>query len=382
MSTVYFLDGTPYDFEDDKFIAVGGEAKIFETAKPHVLFKLFTRENMSLMGKLKTFLLASQANYSQFKTPVSNYAFPLMVVFKNKSQNTFEDIVGYFMYRQKGSSLHSLVNLNSIKKGRSFTNTTRLEYIDMCIALLEKIDALHKMDVLIGDVNLNNFLYDEESREVSIIDTDSFQYNALAISRHDLDTYNAIGRGNKGHKKTADEIQRDLHKMETRMMLCEVGVPEYAAPEYDCGNFAKERTLHNELFSIAALLFELLMFGKQPYVRSNCSKDYMENKQKGNFPYTRDFENMPNAPLGSWALLWSNLSHDLQDAFIDTFAHNGDYTRQRVTVEEWIDLLKEYKKSYGRKRKVPLIPKDWGEKREMQNFQFIAENYISLLEEL
>ena len=80
-------------------------------------------------------------------------------------------------------------------------------------------------------------------------------------------------------------------------------------------HYGYTRTEDHKRYSLAVLLFEILMLGKAPYEsRNNNPQDVQEAIISGDFPYPyhaddEEAENRPvgkvNAPVGQWRQIWS-----------------------------------------------------------------------------
>jgi serine/threonine protein kinase len=172
---------------------------------------------------------------------------------------------------------------------------TRKDLLNVSLNLLNKVKFFHDRGVLLGDVNANNFILNPETREVFFIDCDSYQ-----IDKH----------------------------------LCEVGTVEYTPSELQGKDFRETpRTIYNELFSLAVLIFTILMPGQKPYA-SKGGEDIVKNIKDGNFPYPLGLDYDYKEPRGRWDLIWKEFDYRLKEAFYNTFKLG-----KRVEVSKWIEIL-------------------------------------------
>ena len=96
--------------------------------------------------------------------------------------------------------------------------------------LSSAVAALHARGYCIGDINERNILV-KDTAMVTLIDTDSFQ------------VFSSAG-----------------------MFRCLVGVPEFTPPELIGKSFAQvDRSVESDNFSLAVLIFKLLMEGVHPF---------------------------------------------------------------------------------------------------------------------
>lgn len=96
----------------------------------------------------------------------------------------------------------------------------------LCITILKKLKYLHDRNVILGDINPNNILVVSPT-EVYFVDTDSYQIEGFP---------------------------------------CPVGTINFTAPEIQRKDFSTFlRTIGNERFAVATLLFMIMLPGKPPY---------------------------------------------------------------------------------------------------------------------
>lgn len=132
------------------------------------------------------------------------------------------------------------------------------DLLHVALNLTQALREIHAAGHVLGDLNGSNILVDRMAR-VAVVDTDSFQIR---------DAVN-------------DEIYR-----------CPVGTAEFSAPELQFRPKLSRivRTVEQDLFAYAVILFKLLMEGWHPFegiVRSSReSQTLAENIRRGYFPYS------------------------------------------------------------------------------------------------
>lgn len=90
--------------------------------------------------------------------------------------------------------------------------------------------VLHERNVIVGDVNSNNIVVNDDST-ARLIDCDSFQFPA-----------------------------------DGALFRCHVGVPDYQPPELQHGDLARvDRLPEHDRFGLAVVIFQLLFVGKHPF---------------------------------------------------------------------------------------------------------------------
>ena len=135
----------------------------------------------------------------------------------------------------------------------------------------------------------------------------------------------AIGKANaevhKNEKASKEEIEEDKVKMLSRILYCEMTTDEYTSPElipaFEAGKLGvTERTVNNELFGIAVLIFKTLMLGKHPFSTNVGSLSPLEAIKNNEFPYMAYYSEQKKLPSGCWNILWSHLPYDIQDELL------------------------------------------------------------------
>jgi hypothetical protein len=210
--------------------------------------------------------------------------------------------VGVLMPRAGGTTLEvGLHDVDAFLRARP--RWTRRHSAELAVGLLGCIARIHRLNVVLGDINPANFLVDSE-RSFFLVDCDSFQ----------VGPYPSL-----------------------------VGRPEYTAPEIGSGNYgASLRTRDHDLFSVATLLFTILIPGRLPYDRAGALGTYQEKLQAGVFPYSTDLRRCEEVPTGPWKRCWANLSPALRAAFVRAFDKDSRMSN-RVPVLEWVKLLQDYR---------------------------------------
>lgn len=236
--------------------------------------------------------------------------FPLYVL-----MNDDEEFVGYLMKKGRGVQLSNFIAAGAIKSEfrKAYPNVTKTDLIQICINFLQNIRALHERGIIIGDLNSNNILLDTDTRFVTLIDADSYQYG-------------------------------DLYP-------CNVGVEKYTSPEFLENHGSNFRTEQNELFVEARILCEILLMVDNPYNSKNASGNPVKDMVNGEFRYTFEFSDGHRqtnelAPGEEMEIRWGQLTRELKNAFGNTFHHEGGFWKAGARLDEdfWIKALKAYLK--------------------------------------
>ena len=219
-----------------------------------------------------------------------------------------------------GCRLYTLYRNNTERK-KYFPSLDYKGMISIAYNLSEIISHLHNHDIVVGDMNPSNILVNYDGT-LCLTDTDSFDFTDMKSKEH---------------------------------FRCQVGMPEYLAPELQMaellknGNFSKE----SDSFSLAIIIFRLLMNSADPF--GAAISDGMASAPdpaspsheiiNGECPYVRE---LAGKVIPSWAPPFDVLPEYIRNLFIRTF----DYTsvtiirkiRQRPTAAEWKQaLLRFYK---------------------------------------
>jgi len=238
--------------------------------------------------------------------------------------NSKREFVGYLMPRAQGEPLQKIIFLpkNLEEKWPHFK---RVHLVRTAINVLEALDYLHSFKVLMGDINANNILVDENCH-VYLIDVDSYQVGPYK---------------------------------------CEVGRPEYTHPDR-LGKRYEEfmREPRDELFGIGILVFMILLPGKHPFSHQGGKGNIIDNIKSRIFPYrvsTVEKTSYENAPIGPWRFMWSHLPRNIKDILHNIFKGNVEpktYEELIRIVQDLIYKLKRYEKEIlAGKRSNELSPR-------------------------
>lgn len=262
-------------------IASGGEGTVYEL-DDNVVAKIYF-EPQNRLDKLKCFI-SKGINEKGICTPMN-----LLYDENNK-------FVGFTMQKAQGKSLQLTVFQPQLFKSL-FPGWSKIELTKLALTILNKIELLHKNDILVGDINpmnINVVNYDE----IYLLDTDSFQ----------IDNY-----------------------------PCPVGTVDFTAPEIQGINYTDFlRTKEHEYYAIATLLFMLYLPGKHPYSRSGGGEK-QENIINHDFVFPLGDEDTYATPKGQWEAIWYTLPFDIRKSFYDVFKRD-----KRYPISRWKRLLQQY----------------------------------------
>lgn len=196
-------------------------------------------------------------------------------------------LVGYTMPRLKGRLLHKSVWGKALIE-KYYPNWNRKHLANLCLSIVHLFDALHENHILMGNVNgLNIFIQHE--KEIYFCNTDHYQINNLP---------------------------------------CPLATPLFTRPALQNTDFSTYvRTLEDENFAIAVLIFKTLFPGKDPL---NHLPDTLPT-----FIFSQADKN--STRKGSWDYLWFEQSETLRKTFSQVFE-----AQLNIDTKTWIQVLVSY----------------------------------------
>lgn len=313
--------GKHYSFKLGKLIAEGGEGAIHEVHNmPNSVAKIYFPHRRTLYReqKIDTFLRNREFMMDSRKHGICT---PTLKLVDENGQ-----FIGFIMDKASGETLDDRAFLPKPSYVKENEGWDRMTLIRLCQTILRSFAFLHDHQVLVGDINPYNILVESPDR-VYFVDVDSYQIEQFP---------------------------------------CEVGFQNFLPPELQQHHIPKEQRQHfdlrkpeNEYFSIAILLFMILIPGKFPYSQSGQS-DVLDNLVQMKFPYPYGDDEGENLPDGIWAYAWSHLSRQIQEDFYNTFSRGGKYASpaMRLNAEEWLGEFRHYHQTLGAMMKVDPMSND------------------------
>lgn len=270
-------------------LAQGGEGSVFATDVKGCVAKIFQRDKLTEDRYAKLCAMLSKP------IRANGICFPVGLIY-----NSAGEWVGYLMPEAKGVELGRSVFVPQLLM-QKFPDWTRMDTIEMCLTILQKIKYLNDRRVIIGDINPANILV-VSPKEVYFVDCDSYQ----------VDGYS-----------------------------CPVGTAHYTPPEVAGRDFKTFlRTQEMENFAIATLLFMIMLPGKAPYSAVGGASP-AQNIKAGNFPYEGDGDALPP---GKWGFIWSHMAFRARRAFFESFKKGEPHFApgKRYSADDWIGHFKAY----------------------------------------
>ena len=265
----HILDEKGNKFRLEKQIGrSGGEGAVYITNKKGYVCKIYKADKNTNFRQKKITLLAKN------KIDIKGVCLPEFIAF-----NMNNEFVGYFMKQAKGIELKTSIFIPPLLK-KKFPHWTRLHLATVALSILETVKTLHEYNIILGDINPNNILIEDELN-IYFIDTDSFQVEDYP---------------------------------------CPVGMIPYTRIENHGKKYSEYlRTKDDDIFAIMTLIFQILLPGKLPYSFSGGGSE-RENMKPENFPYIcYDGGRYDKAPDGQWVYIWSHLPRKLKELFCTLF---------------------------------------------------------------
>ncbi len=290
-----------------RLLGSGGEARIHEIfGRPDFVAKVYHEDDpvrrAALLREKEAKIAAMLVRPPEISGKNSAIAWPASALRRNGQ------FLGFLMPRAQGNILFRYHNP---KERRKHSPNFDWFYLHRTAHNLSAIvDAIHRADHVIADMNDQNFLV-QDSALVSAVDTDSFQ----------------------------------IKDLENRWHLCSVGRPEFTPPELQGKSFATQaRGPEQDRFGLAVMIFQLLMEGSHPFrARLSLPHSVPEAQlyciQHGHFPYCPGPGNPASPPPSG--LDFNILTPLLQNLFRRCFVEGHAQPARRPTAAEWRDGLRQ-----------------------------------------
>lgn len=276
----------------------GGEGSVYQGDRGTVV-KIFDHDHVTQHRKEKIELLVGR------DLQVRGICIPSALV-----RNRHGEFVGYVMPMASGREFQRTI-FNKRRFEKEFPTWKKVDLVDICISFLEKVQYLHSMNVILGDINPKNLMIDDQ-KNVSIIDADSWQLEGYP---------------------------------------CPVGTPMFTSPAMLGKSYADDlRTMEDELFAVATMLFMIIMTGQFPYIRTGTDGDMVQLIKEGNFAFQYEKYNNRDQPNGDWKYMWSHIHKPIKDLFWHTFHKEGKRYKKRPSATEWLEAFKAYRDYLGDER--------------------------------
>lgn len=273
-------------------LGAGGEGSVYKTNMAGFVAKIYKPEKITRMRYEKLQLMLTK------DINCAGVCFPVALILNQRSE-----FVGYLMQAAKGRDLGKSIFMPMLLS-KYFPQWNKIDTVQLCVTILQKLKYLHDRNVILGDINPYNILVVSPT-EVYFVDTDSYQVEGF---------------------------------------ICPVGMPIFTAPELHKKNSQYGlRTLGNENFAVATLLFMIMLPGKPPYAMQDGG-GIVENIVNGEFSYPLGELKTGKAPKGPWRYCWSHLIYKIKETFYETFWRDGAFhdEKKRPGSGHWLRLFEYY----------------------------------------
>ena len=289
---IFDPQGKPLTLKKSDILARGGEGVVYRLSiNSNYLVKICKDETLKNYRKQAAFCERLEAMLALEECRRAAFlAWPQMPVFDGNRK-----VIGYVMPKASGRTLRALYAPCQVK--RFFPGWDRLQVTKVALNLVNAVQMLARQRVLVNDFNPDNFLIDKQGK-VTLIDCDSFQIP-------------------NSHGKS---------------LLTGTFTPEFTAPEllFNADLFSAARTPEQVRFSLAVVVYMILMSGLHPYAQCGGS-DPAGNLKSGKCPL--DKSSGARLPVG-WFKSVSWLPQSLHNYFVRMFVAGHKYPTQRPLIGE------------------------------------------------
>ncbi len=295
--------GTGAKINLKKKLASGGEGSVYTTNTEYVA-KIYKKDKITREKLEKIKLMVSK------KINCSGICWPVDVLY-----NSNKEFIGYLMPKARGKEMQRLF-LSKPVLLKNMPTWKKRDTVELCITILKKIEYLHKRNIILGDINPFNILI-ASSKEVYFVDTDSYQIEGFPCPVGTIPF-------------TAQEIILEDNKYKKKFKV-DRRYSDYL------------RTFENEYFSIAVLLFMIMLPGKHPYSLQG-GESIKENILNMDFAYPLGEQSNGRTPDGPWKFIWSHMPYLIKESFYETFRKGGEFSKpeDRIDVQGWNVKMTEY----------------------------------------
>ena len=304
-------------------VAKGGEGEIYNlnvinsASSAHIgkkyVAKIYLENNHQYREKIQ-YMIRYANSYDKsdqhkfYKNFDGTILWPLCALDNNGN------FMGYTMKLFTGEKLSSFIKVPlDVVTTKYFVGWKKIDLVRLALGIAQKVNFLHKNNIILGDLDLDNIMVDLKQKKTAIVDTDSFQ----------------IGN-----------------------FFCNVAHWDSAPPEVHylqkTGEIRKtKRTTNSDNFSLAVVIFEILMLGYHPYQYKNGNNNRSVDIDNGNFRYpyrVYDEKSISLIPSKDIAAIWSHLPYYIRSNFVNTFSRGGYNFKStnRLSANAWINDLERY----------------------------------------
>lgn len=211
---------------------------------------------------------------------INNICLPYEALYESPSSST---PIGYMFQKPKGKTLNGLI-YNPVNLRKDHPDWTRLHLAKIAKSLVDTVDELHENEILMGDVDPNKILINDQTFKVFFLDSLKFQFKGLPTSI------------NKGYS-----------------LLSNLGISD-----------GSKWTLEKDYFLLAIMIFEIFMPGRHPYYSQEDG--LINNIKNRKFAYLLGDDNDHASTTDQWNAMWVSLPFDLRNIFYNIFVEGKTVT--------------------------------------------------------
>lgn len=294
----------------------GGEGDVYDVeGNPDLVIKVYNDKKRNKDKKLYNELITKIQAMCDIcdDTIMQRAGWPQQIVYSGNKP------LGFTMNKIKYcNTFHQLVD--TIDRKEKFLDNNWKYSLYVAYNLACAVNALHKKNVVIGDINESNFLIGNRT----IAETNgvfNFKDNGIVYSI-DCDSFQ-ISTNNKA-------------------FLCSVAKAEYLPPELVGANLHKVvRTPNHDNFGLAVLIFQLVILGRHPYMGIGVPGNITEAISGGYYVYGENAKSKgvyPPKPDGLYDAIFSSMNNEMKSLFEQAFSSQPNVVRP--SAETWINALK------------------------------------------
>jgi len=292
------LAGDSREYRLGNVLAEGGEGIVhYVRDREDVVAKLYKEWEYGRDEKLRRMIALSTKRLRRVA------AWPLSQLSDDQDQ-----MVGFVMESlDRWQPLHASYQIRT--RLQHAPNRTWAYLLRIARNLATCVHHVHEAGFVIGDLNESNVLVGPDAM-VKIIDADSFQL-----------------------------------RTEERLYPCKVGKPELLGPELQGRSLeGLERTPNHDLFALAALIYQALIFGRHPFAgrpQDDADHSLEDAIERGWYVFTTR-RKVPLLPPPGLTIDW------LPENILELFERAFDPAEPaRPTAREWFSALKELENDLG-----------------------------------
>ena len=297
-------------------IGSGGEGTVYKIpGMPGKVVKIF-RPNVDKNKKERRMLA-----YSHNKIPSRIDGTLIAAIPEERVYTEDAKFIGFIMPMLSSPFKLQDVLRNTPDRRKYFPELDYKGMIGIAYNLAEIVDIFHNCNVLVGDMNFNNIVVNTDGT-VCLIDADSFDITDTVTNER---------------------------------FPCSVGLSELLPPELQQGALAGRFSKEADEFSLAVIIFRLLMNNADPFGSAGQEFSAFGNMLSCSMITTSDLiyngectynKKTEGQMIPSWAPPLEILPFNIQELFVRVFDYDStnfwDRINKRPSAKEWMSALMEY----------------------------------------